>query len=222
MNTIWLKIAGAAVVVVIAIVVVGRFTSSDKPAPTATDPEPAKTRTFDQTVERDKKLNEAPKLVEQPPAPAQEPAPQPEAQPTQQPAPEPAPLTPAQQLANRPAGVVYPSDIKGPTTLYFKPMSEEDDIQAQQILPYATAGRSIGRLPMGVSYGLMNKACLQIEERWPESWYCFRAKQMLEEITTYQDRYAQMYKITPQRIDISRFMKPRPGTEARQVEPFGR
>jgi len=220
MNTIWLKIAAAAVVIVIAIIVVGRFTSSDKPEPGPTKSEPpAKTRTFDQTVERDKKLNEAPKLVEQP---AESPAPQPEVQPAQQPAPQPAAETPAQQLANRPAGVVYPSDIKGPTTLYFKPMSEEDDIQAQQILPYATAGRSIGRLPMGVSYGLMNKACLQIEERWPDSWYCFRAKQMLEEITTYQDRYAQMYKITPQRIDISRFMKRRPGTEARQVEPIGR
>ncbi len=214
MNTIWLKIAAAAVAVVIAFVVVGRFTSSDKP-PAAP---PAKTRTFDDTVARDKKLNEAPKLVEQPPAePAQEPAGQPEPQPTAQP---PA-QTPAQQLANRPAGVVYPSDLKGPTTLYFMPLSEEDDIQAQQILPYAVAGRSIGRMPI-VDYGLMNKACLQIEERWPNSWYCFRAKQMLEEITTYQDRYAQMYKITPQRLNISRFMKPRQGTEPRTVEPIRR
>jgi len=89
------------------------------------------------------------------------------------------------------------------------------------LLPYATAGRSIGRLPV-VQYGLMNKACLQIEERWPDSWYAFRAKQMLEEITQYQDRYAQMYKITPQRLDISRFMKPRQGTEPRMVEPIGR
>jgi hypothetical protein len=215
MNTIWLKIAAAAVAIVIAIVLVGRLTSSDKPAP---EP-PAKTRTFDQTVERDKKLNEAPKLVEQPPA--QEPAPQPEPQPAQQPAQQPPAQTPAQQLASRPAGVVYPSDLKGPTTLYFMPLSEEDDIQAQQILPYAVAGRSIGRLPM-VQYGLMNKACLQIEERWPNSWYCFRAKQMLEEITTYQDRYAQMYKITPQRLDISKFMKPRKGTEPREVRPIQR
>lgn len=221
MNTIWLKIAGVAVVVVIAIVVAGRFTSSDKPAP-APKPEPAPTRTFDQTVERDKKLNEAPKLVEPPAAPpVQETTPQPEAQPAQQPAPQPVTQTPAQQLANRPAGIVYPSDIKTPTTLYFMPLSEEDEIAAQQILPYAVAGRSIGRLPM-TQYGLMNKACQQIEERWPNSWYCFRAKQLLEEITTYQDRYAQMYKITPQRIDISKFMKPRQGAEPRQVEPIGR
>jgi hypothetical protein len=100
-------------------------------------------------------------------------------------------------------------------------MSEEDDLQAQQLLPYATAGRSIGRLPI-MQYGLMMKACQQIEERWPDSWYCFRAKQMMEEITQYQDRYAAMYKITPQRLDISRFMKPRRGTEPRTVEPIRR
>jgi hypothetical protein len=215
MNTIWLKLAAAAVAIVIVLVVVGRFWSS-KPAP---EPAPqVKTKTFDQMAERDKQFNEAPKPVE---PPAQEPAPQPQPQPAQQPAPQPTTMTPAQQLASRPAGIVYPSDIKTPTTLYFKPMSEEDDIQAQQILPYATAGRSIGRLPI-MQYGLMNKACLQIEERWPDSWYCFRAKQMLEEITQYQDRYAQMYKITPQRLDISRFMKKRPGTEARTVEPIRR
>ncbi|MBN1506300.1 MAG: hypothetical protein JW955_05615 [Sedimentisphaerales bacterium] len=218
MNTIWLKLAAVAVAIVIVLVVVGRFRSG-KPAP---EPAPqAKTKTFEQMAERDKQFNEPPKPVEPATQPAQEPAPQPEPQTTQPPEQQPPSLTPAQQLASRPAGVVYPSDIKTPTTLYFKPMSEEDDIQAQQILPYATAGRSIGRLPV-MQYGLMNKACLQIEERWPDSWYCFRAKQMLEEITQYQDRYAQMYKITPQRLDISRFMKPRRGMEPRTVEPVQR
>lgn len=213
MNTIWLKIAGVAVVVVIVIVVVGRFRGNE------TSPEPRVEReqkTFDDMVERDKQFNEPPQPVEppvpQPPAPAPQPQPpatQPEAQPAQPPA----------QPDGRPAGVVYPSDLKGPTTLYFVPMTEEQDIQAQQLLPYATAGRSIGRLPI-MQYGLMMKACQQIEERWPDSWYCFRAKQMMEEITQYQDRYAQMYKITPQRLDISRFMKPRRGTKPRTVEPI--
>ena len=216
MNTIWLKLAAAAVVIVIALVVVGRFTSSDKPAPA---PE-AKPKTFEQMADRDKQFNEAPKLVEPPAAqPAQEPAPQPEPQPAPQPQPQP-PQSPPNPLG-RPAGVVYPSDLQGPTTLYFMPMSEEDDIAAQQILPYATAGRSIGRLPV-MQYGLMMKACQQIEERWPNSWYCYRAKQMMEEIVFYSDRYATMYKITPQRLDISRFMKPRQGFEPRQVEPIRR
>ena len=218
MNTIWLKIAGGVVAIVIVIVVAGRFTSNKSapaPAPQAKSEQPGKPKTFYDMADRDKQFNQAPTPAEQPPAQPQEPAPQPQPQQAQQPTP------PAAQPAGRPPGVVFPSDLKGPTTLYFVPMSEEDDIQAQQIMPYATAGRSIGRLPI-MQYGLMNKACLQIEERWPNSWYCFRAKQMLEEITQYQDRYAQMYKITPQRLDISRFMKPRQGTEPRTVEPIRR
>lgn len=218
MNTIWLKIAAAAVAVVIVIIVAGRFTS-DKPASQAPSEPPQKQKTFYDMADRDKKFNEAPKPVEEPPAqPAQEPAPQPEPQPAPQP---PAQPPAPQPTMARPAGVVFPSDLTGPTTLYFSKMSEEDDIQAQQILPYATAGRSIGRLPI-MQYGFMMKACRQIEERWPNSWYSFRAKQMMEEITTYSDRYQKQYNITPKELDISRFMKPRQGTEPRQVEPIRR
>jgi len=124
-----------------------------------------------------------------------------------------------QQAAAQVPGVVLPSSITQATTLYFKPLSEEDDIAAQQLLPYATAGRSIGRLPV-VQYGLMMKAVEQIEQRWPDSWYCFRAKQMMEEIAQYSDRNAQTYKITPQRLDISKFLKPGQGTEPREVKPI--
>ncbi len=85
MNTIWLKIAAAAVAVVIAIIVVGRF-SSDKPAPSG----PEKQKTFYDMADRDKQFNEPPKPVEEPPAqPVQEPAPQPAPQPEPQPAPQP-------------------------------------------------------------------------------------------------------------------------------------
>jgi len=215
MNTIWLKIAGVAVVAVILIVVIGNFRSKESTAPVSEQKD--KPKTFYDMADRDKRFNEAPKLVEQPPSqPVQEPAPQPQPEPQAQQQQPPQPQT---QPAGRPGGVVYPSDIKEGQTLYFMPMSEEDNIQAQELLPYATAGRSIGRLPI-MQYGLMNKACLQIEERWPDSWYAFRAKQMLEEITQYQDRYAQMYKITPQRLDISRFLKPRQGAEPGRMEPI--
>ena len=218
MNTIWLKIAGVAVVIVIAIVVAGRF-GSDKPASPAASEPPKKDKTFYDMADRDKQFNEAPKPVEEPPAqPAQEPAPQPQPQPAPQPPAQPPTTTPTMA---RPAGVVFPSDITSPMTLYFSKMSEEDDIQAQQVFPYATAGRSIGRLPI-MQYGLMMKACRQVEERWPDSWYSFRAKQMMEEITQYSDRYAKQYNITPQELDISRFMKSRQGTEPRRVEPIRR
>jgi len=212
MNSIWLKIAGAAVVVVLVIVVLGRL-GGDKPAS-----EPAQQdKTFYDMAERDKQFGEEPKPVQEPPAePAQPPAAEPQTPPEQpaQQTPEPAP----QPVAQVP-GVVLPSSITQPTMLHFKPLSEDDDIAALQILPYATAGRSIGRLPV-VQYGLMMRAVEQIEQRWPDSWYCFRAKQLMEEITQYSDRYAQMYKITPERLDISKFLKPRQGTEPREVKPI--
>jgi len=210
MNTIWMKIAGAAVVLVVILIVASRF-MSDQSAPQPGPEEPARERNFYDMADRDKQFQEEPKPVEEPPAVEPQPAGQPAAQeaPAQEPAPQPAPAA---------SPYIPPSSITQPTTLYFKPLSEIDDIEAQQILPYATAGRSIGRLPV-MQYGLMVKACRQIEERWPDSWYAFRAKQLLEEI---YERYAANYKITEQELDISRFMKPRQGTEPRTVEPVQR
>lgn len=206
MSSIWMKIAGAVVVVVVVIVLLGRL-GGEKPA---SEPAP-KDKTFYDMAERDKQFNEEPKAVQEPQAEATQ---QPVAETQTQQA-----ATPMQQAAAQVPGVVLPSSIAQATTLYFKPLSEEDDIAAQQLLPYATAGRSIGRLPV-VQYGLMMKAVEQIEQRWPDSWYCFRAKQLMEEITQYSDSYAQTYKITPQRLDISKFLKPGQGTEPREVKPI--
>jgi hypothetical protein len=214
MNSIWLKIAGLAVLVVVVIVVVGRF-QSDKPAAGPAAPAESRPverpRTFADMAERDKQFATAPKpaesgSVEQQPAVATPSAPQPSGSPA------PAPAQPAA------IGVVLPSSITKTTTLYFKPLEEEDDIAAQQLLPWVATGRSLGRLPM-VQYGLMVKACRQAQERWPDSIYAFRAKQALEEIS---ERYAANYNITPQELDISRFLKTKPGTQAIRVEPVQR
>lgn len=199
MNTIWMKIAGVAVVVVVVLIVASRF-MSDQSAPQPGPEEPAGERNFYEMADRDKQFQEEPKPVEEPAA---------QEAPAQEPAPQPAPAA---------SPYILPSRITQPTTLYFKPLSEIDDIAAQELLPYATTGRSIGRLPV-MQYGLMVKACRQIEERWPDSWYAFRAKQLLEEI---YERYAANYKITEQELDISRFMKRRQGTEPRTVEPVQR
>jgi len=216
MNTLWLKIAGVAIVVVAIIVVIGKFRSGrTTPAPARqTQSEQAeKPKGFYGMVDRDKQFLEEPKAAgEQKAEQPQEPVPETQTQPVQQPAQAPT------QPAGRTPGVVLPSDIIKPTTLYFKPLEEMEDIQAQELLPWATTGRSLGRLPF-LQYGLMVKACRQIEERWPDSWYAFRAKQMLEEIA---ERYAANYKITEQELDISRFLKPKRGTEPRIVEPIRR
>ena len=59
----------------------------------------------------------------------------------------------------------------------------------------------------------MVRACRDIRRtRWPDSRYAFRAKQMLEEIST--SSHAASYNITRQELDITRFLKPRPGTQA--------
>jgi len=199
MGSTWVKIAGAAVVVVVVILVLGRL-GGDKP----TSAPPEKEKTFYDMAERDKQFQEEPKRAAEP---VQPPAAQSE-----------TPEQPSPQAAQPPAaqapGVVLPSSITQPTTLHFVPLEEIEDIQAQNLLPWAAAGRSIGRLPM-VQYGLMVKACRQIEERWPDSWYAFRAKQMLEEIT----QYSNSYNIKPQELDISRYLKPRRGSEPRTVEP---
>jgi len=83
MSSIWLKIACGVVAIVVIIVVVGRFTSSDKPSPAPCSklnprsrPSPRQSTT---AFERDKQFNkEPPKPAEQPPAQPQEPAPQPQ------------------------------------------------------------------------------------------------------------------------------------------------
>jgi hypothetical protein len=213
MGSIWLKIAGIAVLAVVVLVVVGRF-KSDKPdssAPPASG-QSEKNKTFAQVAERDKQFATAPKPAED--QPVEQPAPvatPPAPQPPQPPAP-----APAQPVAG---GVVLPSSITKTTTLYFKPLSEEEDIAAQQLLPWAQTSRSIGRLPM-MSYGPMVRACRDILTRWPESAYAFRAKQMLEDIST--SSRVGGFDIKPQEMDISRFLKPRQGTQAVKVEPVQR
>jgi hypothetical protein len=210
MNTIWLKLAGGVVAIIVVLVVVGQFTggkSSSGPAP-----EPQKDKTFYDMADRDKQFGKEPKPVQQ-----ETPQPPPVAPPTTPgpnavTAPAVQPVQPAPQPARK---YMLPSDITQKTTMYFKPMDEDDDIAAQQLLPWATTARSLGRLPF-VQYGPMVKASRDILSRWPDSWYAFRAKQMLNEIS---ERYAENYKITEQEMDISRFLKQRPGTEAREVEP---
>jgi hypothetical protein len=210
MNTIWLKIAAVAVVLVVVLIVGSKFMSKEStPAPAPSEADPPKT-VYDM-AERDKQFMEEPKAAE----------PQPPAQPPVVEQPEQAvPSQPVQEVAQQPVkqdtGIVLPSNITKATTMYFKPMGEIEDIEAQRILPTVTAGRSIGRLPV-THFNLMVQGCRQILQKWPDSWYAFRAKQMLEEMP---ERFWRNYKVTEQELDISKFLKPRRGTEPRTVEPM--
>ncbi len=181
-NTFWLKIAGLAVAVVG--VIVGISVIRGGKMQTESEPPP---KTFYDQAEEDKSrfLAEPQQVQEQKPV-----------------AHDRTPVEPVQQPVkqDRPAE---------PTQLYFKPLSEIDTIEAERLLGVAVPGRSIGRLPM-MGSKLMVDSCRQIIRRWPDSWYAYRAKQMLADMPP-RDR--KRYNITQEELDVSRFAEPIPGTK---------
>jgi hypothetical protein len=204
MNTFWLKIAALAVIVMAAIVLIGVFSSSEKPEPlskpTAAESVDKPAKNFYEQVEKDKeKFLTPPKPPEQQAkTPAEEPV-------KQQPV--------ASQDQNQPADNQTPAKpvrpAAKPAQLYFRPLSEIDRIEAERLLNVAVSGRSMGRLPQ-VGFKLMVDTCRQIISKWPDSWYAYRAKQLLIDMPV---RFRERYKITYEELDISEFTKQRPGTE---------
>lgn len=181
MNTFWLKIAGLMVLAVGVILLINIIRGGK------TQIESGAPKTFYDQAEEDKRrfLAEPQQVQEQEPA-AQDKTPVELVQPSVK--------------QTRPAE---------PTQLYFKPLSEIDTIEAERLLGVAVPGRSIGRLPM-TGFKLMVDSCREIIRRWPDSWYAYRAKQMLADMPP---RYQQRYNITQEELDVSRFAEPRPGTK---------
>jgi hypothetical protein len=201
MNTFWLKIAGVLIIVVIAIVLIGKFTGRRQSG----IEQPSQEKNFYEVAERDKErfLTE-PQPAQQPQAETpQEPQ---ETEKVEQPVTEPPP-----SAAEEPAQQPQPSE---PVTLYFSQLSEVDSIEAERLLNVAVPGRSIGRLPM-TGFKLMVDNCRRIIQKWPDSWYAYRAKQMLADMPP---RYQERYKVTQEELDLSRFTKTRPGTKPMVVE----
>jgi len=186
MNTFWLKIAGAIVVVVVVFVLVTMFTSNGT---TETEKPEQPQRTFEEQVQIDReKFSELPQPV----------VPQDQNQtPVETPAVQPVPQIPE---TPKPAE---------PLILYFKPIGEIEEIEAERLLNAAVPARSIGRLPM-TGFKLMVDTCRQIIQRWPDSRYAYNAKKMLADMP---ERYQQQYNITQQELDVSMYAKPRPGTQ---------
>jgi hypothetical protein len=184
MNTFWLKIAGGAIAVVALIILINVFSSSEP------EPPPIDEKGFSQQVETDRK-----KFLSRP-VPV-EPTDQNE-QTTQQT----DPNQPVKTIINIPK----PPE---PVTLYFVELSEIDQIEAERLLNVAVPGRSIGRLPM-TGFKLMVDNCRMTISRWPESWYAYRAKQMLADMP---ERFWTRYKVTEQEVDVSMYTHPRPGTK---------
>jgi hypothetical protein len=198
MSTFWLKLMAGAVGIVVIIVIIGTFTSGGSKQPKQLE------KTFYDQADEDK----AKYLAEPKPVETQQPATN-----TQQPAVNNTQTAPAKP-APAPAQQAAPAPQTEPTTLYFKKLSEIDDIEAQRLLNVAVPGRSIGRLPM-TGYSLMVPNCREIIKRWPDSWYAYRAKQMLGDLP---ERYKMRYKVTEEEMDLSMYYKQRPGTEPFNME----
>ena len=185
MNTFWLKIVGIAVAVVVVIILINALSSRPEPQPAPQE------QGFSDQVRKDKQ-----KFLTRP-APV-DPAKQNE-QTTQQADPN-KPVKTIIQIPKPPE----------PVTLYFVELSEIDEIEAERLLNVAVPGRSIGRLPMTGYKLMMVDNCRMIISRWPESWYAYRAKQMLADLPR---RFWSRYKVTEEEVDTSMYTQPRKDTK---------
>jgi hypothetical protein len=194
MNTFWLKIVAGAVGIVVIIVLISTFIPNGSNQSQPKQPE----KTFYDQADEDKEKY----LAEPKPEENQE-----QTIKTQQ-------ATENKVQAAPPQPAQKPAEQAKPEILYFKKLSEIDDIEAQRLLNVAVPGRSIGRLPM-TGFNLMVPNCRQIIQKWPDSWYAYRAKQMLGDLP---ERYKMRYKVTKEEMDLSMYYKQRPGTEPFTME----
>jgi len=192
MNTFWLKIAALAIAVVAGIIVIGSFTGGDS------EPKEPETTFYDKAEEDRQRFlaepqglqaKETESVAQQGPAAVESQAVVP------------VPPTPR------------PVEPPKPTIVYCKDLSEIDKIEAERLLNAAAPARSLGRLQIG--FNLMMQNCRQILRRWPDSWYAYRAKQMIADMP---ERFRERYKVTQKELDLSTFAEPRPGTRPFTVE----
>ncbi|MHC4510494.1 MAG: hypothetical protein ACYTAO_16330 [Planctomycetota bacterium] len=193
MNTFWLKIAGAAILVVAGIVVVGMFISGGPQ-----EPEPPEKTFYDQAEQDKQRFLAEPQALE-----TQE----------TEPVAEQGPAAEESQAVAAVPPAPGPVEPPKPTIVYCSVLSEMDQIEAQKLLNVAAPGYSLGRLRVG--YNLMMQNCRQVLRKWPDSTYAYRAKVMIIEMP---ERHRERYKVTADELDLSTFAEPRPGTKPFIVE----
>jgi hypothetical protein len=191
MNTIWLKIIGLTVLVIAVIIVIAVVTSGTNTE--APEPEQPPKTFYDQAEEDKEKFLTKPQALDSQSQTATKEQPTPTEDKTETP----------------PTSTVLKPKPAQPVTLYFKELGEIEKIEAEKLLNVAVPGRSIGRLPM-TGYNLMVDNCRTMIRRWPDSFYAYRAKQMLADLP---ERYQKRYQVTEQEKDISIYLKQRSGTK---------
>ena len=190
MDTFWLKIVGFTVLVVGVIILIGFLASGTK------EPE----KTFYDQVEEDRQ-----KFLAEP---------QPLRVPEKTQVPEQTQVVESKEAAEPVVPVQKQVVQPKPTVLYFKPLSEIEQVEAEKLLNVAVPGRSIGRLPM-TGFNLMVPNCRQIIQRWPDSQYAYQARRLLADLPV---RYQTRYNVTKEEIDLSMYYTQRPGTQPFTME----
>lgn len=179
MNTFWLKVAGIAVGVVVAIILIGTLTDGDKKPAQPEEPETG----FSDMVKRDREVLGA---VPQPSEPVQ-------------------PIPAAQQNTtgqNQAAQQTHvpPKPVEEPLP-EFRKLEFEEDVEAQKLMEWVITQRSMGRLPV-MGYGEMVRKCREIKQRWPGTKYAYQATKALADLLP---KYHKMYNIKPEEIDLKNF-----------------
>ena len=182
MNTFWLKIAGAAVGVVLILIIVGSFTSgNDQSAERdeASSGTPPKT-VYDQFEEDDKRMD----AMVNPPSE--------QSAPTQA-------ATQAEQTA--PAQTLAPAQAIQEKAPQIRELSITEQVEAERLWEMVKAERKMGRLPV-MTYTKMIRYCRELIQRFPGTRYAYGAKQALAEVP---ERYRKQNNITDEEIDLSKF-----------------
>ena len=180
MNTFWLKVAGAAVGVVVVIILIGTFTGGDKKPAQPQEPE----KGFYDMVKRDREvLSAVPQSAEPAPTAQQNATVQNQA---------------AQQTNVRPTVPPKPPVEQEPE---FRKLRFEEEVEAQKLMEWVITQRSMGRLPV-MGYGEMVRKCREIKRRWPGTKYAYQATKALADLLP---KYRKMYNIKPEEMDLKNF-----------------
>ncbi len=192
MNTFWLKAAALVIAVIAGIIVIGSLTGGDS------QPQEPETTFYDKAEEDKQRFLAEPQAVK---TKETEPVAEQAQAAEENQAVAPVPPTPK------------PTEPPKPTIVYCRELSEIDTIEAERLLNAAVPAHSLGRLQIG--FNLMMENCRQILRRWPDSWYAYRAKQMIADMP---ERFRERYKVTQEELDLSVFARPRSGTKPFTVE----
>ncbi len=198
MNTLWLKIASAAIGILILIVIVSMVMPGGDKEPAVqqvSDGNNLPSNIYEQAAKDKKDLSVNGNYADNSGDDSQtaiEPA---QSNNNATPIPIDAQVAPVQPLSRE-------------MTIYVKKPNSAEQVEAEKQLEFATTSFSVGRLP-GLSYKSSVDTARTIIERWPDSIYSFHSKLLLAKVP---ERYQQQYNITSEELNTDKFLQPRAGT----------